>query len=101
MEITKLNPINDRVLVEPIDLGEQRKGSILIPDLGEEKVRVGRVVAVGPGRTTEFGTFIGINVSKGDVVVLPKIGAQRVEIDGKEFWLIADKEIIGIAELGE
>lgn len=99
MKIVQMTPINDRVLVEPIDLGEQKKGNILIPDLGEEKVRVGKVVAVGPGRQTEFGSFISVNVKVGDVVVLPKLGAQRVEVDGKEYWVIADKEIIAVAEL--
>lgn len=99
MEIKKFVPVNDRVLIDPIDLGEQRKGSILIPDLGEEKARIGTVVAVGPGRQTEFGHFIEVKAQVGDVVVLPKIGAQRVEIEGKEYWVIADKEIIAKVEV--
>lgn len=101
MEIKKVYPLHDKVLVEPVDLGEQKKGSILIPDLGEEKARVGKVVGVGPGMSSEYGASIVPHVQEGDIVILPKIGAQRVEIQGKEFWLVRDKEIIATVELGE
>lgn len=94
MVIKNFKPMNDRVLIEPIDLGEQKKGSILIPDLGEDKVRIGKVIAVGPGRVTEFGKLITVNSKVGDTVIVPKIGAQRVEVEGKEYWTIADKELI-------
>ncbi len=98
--ITNFRPLNDRVLVKPLDLGEQRRGQILIPDLGEEKVRIGKVVAVGPGKY-EFGVFLDVNVKPGEIVILPKIGAQRIEIEDEEYWVIANKEIIATADVVE
>ena len=93
---TKFTPLHDRVLVKPIEAGERRFGGIIIADMNEDNCRIGEVVAVGPGRKTEFGTFIDINVKAGDTVVLPKIGPIRVVLDGEEYWTIADKEIIGV-----
>ena len=92
--LKELVPIHDKVLIKPLENGEQRKGAILIADMGEDRMKLGKVVATGPGRTSEFGAFIAVSVKKGDIVVLPKIGAQRVEIE--EYWVIADKEIIAV-----
>lgn len=101
MKIVKLVPTLDRVLVKPVELGEQKKGNILIPDLGEEKAKVGKVVAVGPGRMSEFGKDMNVCVKEGDIVVVSKIGAQKVEVQDEVYWLVQDKEIIGIATVEE
>ena len=72
-----LTPQNDRVLIKPIDEGEQMYGNIVIPDLGKEKPEMGEVISTGPGRLSEFGQFIRVNAKKGDIVLVPKIGTLR------------------------
>jgi len=89
-----LIPQNDRVLVRPIDDGEQMYGNIVIPDMGKEKPEMGEVVAVGPGRKSEFGQYIGVNAKVGDIVLIPKIGTLRIDFEGDEFYIVQDKEIL-------
>ncbi len=89
-----LKPTNDRIVVKPIDEGEQTYGSIVIPDLGKEKPEMGEVIAVGPGRQTEFGQFIRVNAKVGDIVLIPKIGSLRVDFEGEEYFITPDKEIL-------
>lgn len=89
-----LIPQNDRVLVRPIDEGEQMYGNIVIPDMGKERPEMGEVVAVGPGRKSEFGQYIGVNAKVGDIVLVPKIGTLRIDFEGDEFYIVQDKEIL-------
>lgn len=90
----KLEPKNDRVLVKPIQLQETQYGNIIIPDLGKERPELGEVVAVGPGRLSEFNHFIRVNSKVGDKVLVPKIGTIRVEFEGEEYYLVQDREIL-------
>lgn len=95
--IKAIHPLNDRILIKPIDAGERRRGAIIIADTGQEKPELGEVIEVGPGRKTEVGSFIGgedIQVKKGDIVLIPKIGTIRTEIDGEEYYLTQFKEIL-------
>jgi chaperonin GroES len=89
-----LIPQNDRVLVKPIDEGEQMYGNIVIPDMGKEKPEMGEVIAVGPGRQSEFGQFIRINAKVGDIVLVPKIGTLRIDFEGEEYYIVQDREIL-------
>ena len=89
-----LIPQNDRVLIKPIDEGEQMYGNIVIPDMGKEKPEMGEVVATGPGRMSEFGKFIPVNAKVGEVVLVPKIGTLRFDYEGEEFYIIQDREIL-------
>ena len=92
-----INPTNDRILVKPIDEGEQTYGSIVIPDMGKEKPEIGEVIAVGPGRLSEFGKMIPIRSCKvGDMVMVPKIGTLRIDFEGEEFYIAQDREILGV-----
>lgn len=90
----QLLPLNDRVLIKPIDEGEQMYGNIVIPDIGKEKPEMGEVIAVGPGRQTEFGQYIRVNAKVGDIVLVPKIGTLRIDFEGDEYYITADKEIL-------
>jgi chaperonin GroES len=90
----QLLPQNDRVLIKPSMQGEEMYGSIIIPDLGKEKPEMGEVVAIGPGRTSEFGSFIPVNAQVGDVVLVPKIGTLRVDFEGEEYYIVQDREIL-------
>lgn len=91
-----LTPSNDRVLIKQIDEGEQTYGSIVIPDMGKEKPEMGEVIAVGPGRTSEFGQFIPVNHKVGDIVLLPKIGTLKMDYEGQEYLIAQDKEILAV-----
>lgn len=93
----QLQPTNDRILLKPIDEGEQTYGSIVIPDLGKEKPEMGEVLAVGPGRPTEFGSFINVKSCKvGDIVLVPKIGTLRIDFEGEEYYIAQDREILAV-----
>ena len=89
-----LIPFNDRVIIKPIEEDEQMYGNIVIPDLGKERPEMGEVIAIGPGRHTEFGKFITVNAKVGDIVLIPKIGSIRIDFEGEEFFITADKEIL-------
>ena len=94
----KLLPQNDRVLIKPIQAGEEMYGNIIIPDMGKEKPEMGEVIAVGPGRQSEFGQFIRVNASVGDVVLIPKIGSLRIDFEGEEYFITPDREILCIVK---
>ena len=94
-----LNPANDRVLIKPIDKGEQTYGSIVIPDMGKEKPEMGEVLAVGPGRLSEYGQMIPVrSCKKGDIVLVPKIGSLRIDFDGQEYYITRDSEILAVVK---
>lgn len=93
----RLIPLNDRVLIEPLEEQETMYGSIIVPDLGKERPELGTVVAVGAGRLSEFsGEWIPVNCKVGHIVLVPKIGTIRVELKGKEYYVAQDKEILAI-----
>ena len=92
-----LNPANDRVLIKPIDEGEQTYGSIVIPDMGKEKPEMGQVLAVGPGRLSEYGKMIPIrSCNVGDTVLVPKLGTLRIDFEGEEYFIAQDREILAV-----
>lgn len=92
----QLQPSNDRLLIKPIDEGEQTYGSIVIPDLGKEKPEMGEIIAVGSGRMSEFGHFIPVKHKVGQVVLVPKIGTLRIDFEGEEYYIAQDKEILAV-----
>ena len=89
-----LTPSNDRILIRPIDEGEQTYGSIVIPDMGKEKPEMGEIIAVGQGRMSEFGHFIHVKHKVGQIVLVPKIGTLRIDFEGEEYFIAQDKEIL-------
>tara|TARA_R110002050_G_scaffold35588_1_gene89234 strand:- start:1036 stop:1344 length:309 start_codon:yes stop_codon:yes gene_type:complete len=96
-----LTPFNDRVIIKPIEEDEQMYGNIVIPDLGKERPEMGEVVATGPGRQSEFGQFIRVNAKVGDIVLIPKIGSIRIDFEGEEFFITADREILATIKTEE
>ena len=94
-----LQPSNDRILLKPIDEGEKTYGNIVIPDMGKEKPELGEVLAVGPGRMSEFGHMILIRSCKvGDLVLVPKIGTLRIDFEGEEYYIDQDKEVLAVVK---
>ena len=97
----QLTPTNDRILIKPIDEGEQMYGNLVIPDLGKEKPEMGTVLAVGPGRQSELDPSKLITVRScktGDVVLVPKIGTLRIDFEGEEYYLAQDREILAVVK---
>ena len=96
-----LSPTNDRILIKPIDEGEQTYGSIVIPDMGKEKPEMGEVLATGPGRLSEHGQLITVRSCKvGDIVLVPKIGTLRIDFEGQEYYIAQDREILAVVKQG-
>ena len=95
----QLLPTNDRILLKPIDEGEQTYGNIVIPDMGKEKPEMGEVLAIGPGRQSELDPQKVISVRScklGDVVLVPKIGTLRIDFEGDEYYIAQDREILAV-----
>ena len=92
----KIRPLHDRVLVERIDAVETSAGGIIIPDSAKEKPQEGRIVAVGNGKRKEDGTLIPPDVKEGDRVLFSKYAGNEVTLDGKEFLIMREDDILGI-----
>lgn len=90
-----IQPLGDRVLVEPLK-EEATKGGIIIPDTAKEKPQEGKVIAVGTGKLDDSGKKIAFNVKKNDRVLMPKYGGTEVKIDGKEYQIVREDDILGI-----
>ena len=94
-----LIPTNDRILLKPIDEGEQTYGTIVIPDMGKERPEMGEVIAIGPGRFTETGKLNTVRSCKvGDIVLVPKIGTLRIDFENQEYYIAQDREILAVVK---
>ena len=94
--MVNVRPLRDRVLVKRVEEGEQKVGGIIIPDAAKEKPQRAEVVAVGSGRTLENGTRVPLTVKAGDTVLVGKWSGTEVKIDGAEYLIIKEDEILGI-----
>ena len=95
----KFKPLSNRVVIEPIDDNEQMSaGGIYIPDTAKEKPQEGKVVAVGSGARTEDGKITPMDVKVGDIVLFGKWSGTEVKIDGKEYSIMKESDIMGISK---
>ena len=92
----KIQPLADRVLVEPIKEEEVKKGGIIIPDSAKEKPQQGKVIAVGTGKLDDSGKKIPFNVKEGDLVLMPKYGGTEVKLDDKTYQIVREEDLLGI-----
>jgi chaperonin GroES len=92
----KLKPLHDRVLVKRIEGTETTKGGIIIPDTAKEKPQEGEVVAVGAGKRDDDGKVHALEVKAGDRVLFGKYSGSEVKIEGEEFVILREEEILGI-----
>ncbi len=92
----KFKPLGDRVLVEPIKENDVKKGGIIIPDSAKEKPQQGKVIAIGTGKQDKDGKVIAFNVKPGDTVLMPKYGGTEIKLDGKDFQIMREEDILGI-----
>lgn len=90
----KLKPLDDRVVVQPIEAEETTAGGIVLPDTAKEKPQRGRVVAVGPGRLLDSGDRCTVALSQGDEVLFGKYGGTEIEIDGEEVKILRESDIL-------
>jgi len=91
-------PLHDRVLVRRIDAEEKTAGGIIIPDTAREKPQEGEVVATGPGGRNEQGQLIPIDVRSGDRVLFAKWSGTEVKIDGEEYLIMKESDLLGVVE---
>jgi chaperonin GroES len=90
----KLRPLDDRVVVEPLEAEEKTPGGIVLPDTARERPQRGRVVAVGPGKRLEDGSFAKIALEKGDEVIFGKYAGSDVTVDGVEYKILRESDVL-------
>jgi chaperonin GroES len=95
---TTLRPLHDRVLIKRLEEQDERHGSIIIPDSAKEKPQEGKVIAVGTGRVTEDGKRLPLAVKAGDRILFGKYSGSEVKIDGTEYLIMKEEDILGILD---
>lgn len=94
----KVRPLHDQVIVQRLEEEERTKGGIIIPDTAKEKPIEGKVIAVGPGKNKKDGTKIPLEVKKGNRVLYAKYAGTEVKIDGEEYLIMKEDDILAIIE---
>jgi chaperonin GroES len=90
----KLEPLDDRIVVEPMEAESKTKGGIVLPDTAKEKPQRGTVISVGPGRVADDGKRIPMTVKKGNKIIYAKYGGMEVEVDGKEYMILRESDVL-------
>ena len=90
----KIRPLDDRVVVQPVDAEETTAGGIVLPDSAREKPQRGTVLAVGPGKLMDNGSRGTLSVAVGDVVIYGKYGGSEVEVDGQDVKILRESDIL-------
>lgn len=98
MEKQKIQPLADRVLVEPLDAEEKTAGGIVIPDSAKEKQQRGKVIAVGKGRISDEGKATPLEVKAGDEVIYGKYSGTEIKINGCDYLIIKEEDIMAIVK---
>jgi chaperonin GroES len=91
-----LKPLHNRILVERVDAEAKTASGIIIPDSAKEKPQEGKVIAVGPGNKDKQGNVIPMDVKKGDRILFAKFGGSEVKIDGKDYLIMKEDDVMGI-----
>jgi chaperonin GroES len=94
--VMQIKPLADRVLIKPMEASEMKKGGIIIPDTAKEKPQEGEIMEVGPGRVTEDGKKVAMEVKKGDKVLYGKYSGTEVTIDNVEYLIMRESDILAI-----
>jgi len=93
-----IRPLHDRIIVERVEEETTTAGGIIIPDSAKEKPQKGKIVAVGKGKTTEDGKTVALDVKVGDHVLFGKYAGTEVKIEGKEYLMMREDDILGVIE---
>jgi chaperonin GroES len=94
----KLIPLEDRVVVKPQEAESKTAGGIVLPDAAREKPLTGKVIAAGPGKLDDDGKRIPMSVKKNDIVLFGKYSGSEVELDGEDYKILRESEILGVIE---
>jgi chaperonin GroES len=94
----KIRPLNDRLLVKRLEEEAKTAGGIIIPDTAKEKPAEGKVMAVGPGKLNDKGERVGLQVKEGDRVLFSKYGGADVKLDGDDYLIMREDDILGVIE---
>lgn len=93
-----LEPLADRVVIKPREEGEEKVGSIIIPDTAKEKPAEGTIVAVGPGKKSDAGTVVPLTVKVGDMVLYGKYAGTEVTVDNQDLMIMRESDVLAIIE---
>jgi len=93
---TKLTPLHDRILVRRVEESETTRGGIIIPDTAKDKPQEGEVISVGRGKSNEKGEVRPLEVKEGDRILFGKYAGTEIKIDGEEFLIMREEEVLGI-----
>lgn len=94
----KIRPLQDRVIVQRIEEEEKTKGGIIIPDTAKEKPQEGKIIAVGKGKVNDEGKVVPMSVKEGDKILFGKYSGAEVTLDGKDYLIMREDDILGIVE---
>ena len=94
----KVHPLHDRIIVERLEDTEQVVGGIIIPDTAKEKPQQGKVIAAGKGKIKDDGTLLPLDVKSGDTILFGKYSGQEIKLDGTEFLIMREDEVLGVIE---
>jgi chaperonin GroES len=94
----KIRPLQDRLILKRVEEEEKTKGGIIIPDSAKEKPQEGKITAVGPGKVTDDGKKIPMDVKKGDRVLFSKYAGTEIKIDGEDHLIMREDDILGVIE---
>ena len=93
-----VRPLHDRVIIERIEEGEQKVGGIIIPDSAKEKPQQGKIIAAGKGRIEKDGLVTPLDVKAGDTILFGKYAGQEIKIDGNDYLIMREEEVLGVIE---
>jgi chaperonin GroES len=93
-----VRPLHDRIIVQRLDEGEQKIGGIIIPDSAKEKPQQGKVIAAGNGKANDEGKRLPMDVKAGDTILFGKYSGQEIKLDGEEFIIMREDEVLGVIE---
>jgi len=94
----KLRPLQDRILVQRVEEEKTTKGGIIIPDTAKEKPAEGKVISVGKGKVSEDGKLIPLDIKKGDRILFGKYSGTEVKIEGEEYLIMREDDVLGVIE---
>jgi chaperonin GroES len=94
----RIKPLNDRILVKRLEAEEKTKGGIVLPETAKEKPKEGEVIAVGPGKILESGKRQTLELKKGDKIIFESYAGTEIKMDGKEYLLMKEDDVLGIIE---
>jgi chaperonin GroES len=92
----KFRPLHDRVLVQRVDSEEKTAGGIILPDTAKEKPQQGKIIAVGPGKRTEDGKLIPMELKEGDAILFGKYSGSEIKVDGVEYLIMREDDVLGL-----